>query len=146
MRQFNVFENGAPFPGTCVGCRSNIKLFDLGADLLSGGNAMICLQCVNDLAEFVGQAPKQPLLDEITKLKAEIVSRETELKKVPNLVEELINGIRSSVTDFIFAVSYSSSVGSEESIQDAEPSSAGPGEVVENAERHNKAPKQSTRK
>lgn len=107
---------------------------------------MICAQCVNDLAEFTGQAPKQPLLDEIAKLKAEIVSRETDLAKIPNEVEGLINGIRNSVTDFIFAVSYSGSVSSEEPIQDPEPSSDRPGEVVEDAKRHDKAPKQSTRK
>lgn len=142
MRQFNVFENGAPFPGTCVGCRSNIKLFDLGADLISGGNAMICLQCVNDLAEFVGQTPKQPLLDEIAKLKAEIVSRETELNKVPELVEGLINGIRGSVTDFVFAVSYSDSSSSEKPIRKAKPSSGGLNKTVEDAERHNQTPEQ----
>jgi len=146
MRQFNVFPNGAPFPGTCVGCRSNINLFDLGADLMSGGNAMLCLQCVNDLAEFIGQAPKQPLLDEIAALKAEIVSRETELKKVPDLVEGLINGIRGSVTDFVFAVSYSDSISGAEPVQNSKPSKSGPSEVVEGAERHDKAPKQPTRK
>lgn len=146
MKHYVYFSKGAPFPGTCVACRSNKDLFDLNADLLSGGNAMICLQCVNNLAEFTGHTPKQPLLDEIAQLKAEIVSRETELAKVPSLVEGLINGIRGSVTDFIFAVSYSSSVSSEEPVQDPEPSSTGPGEVVEDAERHNKTPKQPTRK
>jgi hypothetical protein len=103
---------------------------------------MICAQCVNDLAEFVGQAPKQPLLDEITKLKAEIVSRETELEKVPSLVEGLINGIRSSVTDFVFAVSYSSSVSSEEPVQEPEPSEPGPDKTEQTPKRHDKAPKQ----
>jgi hypothetical protein len=146
MRQYNVFENGAPFPGTCVGCRSNIKLFDLGVDLMSGGNAMLCLQCVNDLAEFTGQAPKQPLLNEIAALKAEIVSRETELAKVPSLVEGLINGIRSSVTDFVFAVSYSDSVSGTEPVQDSKPSQPGPGADERVATTNNKAPKQPARK
>lgn len=144
MKQFNVFENGAPFPGTCVGCRSNINLYDLGIDLLSGGNAMLCRQCINDLAEFTGQAPKQPLLDEIAALKAEIVSRETELKAVPNLVEELINGIRTTVTNFVLAVSDSSSPSSKNSVSESTPSSAGHSKTVETAERHHKAPKQPT--
>jgi len=146
MRQFNVFENGAPFPGTCVGCRSNINLFDLGADLLSGGNAMLCLQCINDLAEFTGQAPKQPYLDEIAALKAEIVSRETELKKVPTLVEGLIDGIRSTVTDFVFAVSDSSSPSSKSSVREPEAVSAGHPETEQTAERHNKTSKQPVSK
>jgi hypothetical protein len=143
MRQYNVFENGAPFPGTCVGCRSNIKLFDLGVDLMSGGNAMLCLQCINDLAEFTGQAPKQPLLNEIAALKAEIVSRETELAKVPDLVEGLINGIRSSVTDFVFAVSYSDSVSGAEPVQQPEPSKPRPNKIVKDAKRDNQASEQS---
>lgn len=107
---------------------------------------MLCLQCVNDLAEFTGQAPKQPYLDEIAALKAEIVSRETELKKVPNLVEELINGIRNTVADFVFAVSDSSSPSSKNSVREPEAISAGHPETVETTERHNKTPKQPVSK
>lgn len=146
MKHFNVFENGAPFPGTCVGCRSNKTLFDLGTDLLSGGNAMICLQCINDLAEFTGQAPKQPLLDEIAALKAEIVSRETELKAVPNQVERLIDGIRNNIADFVFAVSNSSSPSSEKPVRNAPSNSDGARKVVETTDGHHKASKQSVSK
>ncbi len=143
MTHYNFFPQGAPYPGICVACRSNKDLFDLGADLLSGGNAMLCLQCVNNLAEFTGQAPKQPFLDEIAQLKKEIVSRETELAKVPDLVEGLINGIRSSVTDFVFAVSYGDSVSSEEPVQQPEPSKPRPNKIVKDAKRHDKALEQS---
>lgn len=104
---------------------------------------MLCLQCVNSLAEFTGQAPKQPYLDEIAALKAEIVSRETELAKVPNLVEGLIDGIRGVVTDFVFAVSYSDSVSSEESVQQPGPSQPRPNKIVKDAKRHDKALEQS---
>lgn len=142
MKQYVYFSKGAPFPGTCVACRSNKDLFDLGSDLISGGNAMICRQCVNSLAEFTGQAPKQPFLDEIAQLKKDIVSRETELAKVPTLVEGLIDGIRGSVTDFVFAVSYSDSVSSEEPVREPKPSSPRPNKIVKDAERHYKAPKQ----
>jgi hypothetical protein len=110
---------------------------------MSGGNAMLCLQCINDLAEFTGKAPKQPLLDEIAALKAEIVSRETELAKVPSLVEGLINGIRSSVTDFVFAVSYSDSVSGTEPVQDPKPSQPRPGKAVKDTKRHDKTLEQS---
>lgn len=107
---------------------------------------MLCLQCVNNLAEFTGQAPKQPFIDEIAKLKEEIVSRETELAKVPNLVEGLIDGIRGVVTDFVFAVSYSDSVSGEEPVSDVEPSNSGPGETGGDTKRNNKAPKQPVSK
>lgn len=142
MKHYNFFEKGAPFPGTCVGCRSNRNLFDLGSDLLSGGNAMLCLQCVNDLATFTGQTPKQPLLDEIAALKAEIVSRETELKAVPNQVERLIDGIRNNIADFVLTVSSSSSPSSQKPVQEPEPSGTGTHEVSKTSNGHNKAPKQ----
>jgi hypothetical protein len=74
--------------------------------------AQLCLTCAQELAVFIGYAEQAPLDKKIEELKAEVVSRETELAKVPNHVEELINGIRNSVTDFIFAVSYSDSVDS----------------------------------
>lgn len=145
-KHYVYFSKGAPFPGICVACRSNKDLFDLGADLQSGGNAMICLQCVNSLAEFTGQAPKQPFLDEIATLKKDIVSRETELAKVPTLVEGLIDGIRGVVTDFVFAVSYSDSISGEEPLSNAEPGDAGPSETVGDTKRNNKAPKQPVSK
>lgn len=146
MRHFNFFEKGGPFPGTCVGCRSNKKLFDLGLELLSGGHTLLCLQCVDDLSAFVGNAPKKPYEEQIASLKADLVSRETEINKVPSLVEGLINGIRSSVTDFVFAVSYSDSVSSEKPVQDSKPVEPRHDEVVKTSERHNKTPKQSPSK
>jgi hypothetical protein len=104
---------------------------------------MICLQCVNNLAEFTGQAPKQPFLDEIATLKKDIVSRETELAKVPALVEGLINGIRGNVTDFVFAVSYSDSVSSEEPVRDSKPSKPRPDRVVKDTKPYDKTLEQS---
>lgn len=110
MRHFNYFENGGPFPSACVSCGGNTKLFDLGRELQNGGMTQLCLTCIGELAEFVGYALATPLNEEIKTLKGEIVSRETELAKVPAKVEDLINGIRSAVTDFVFAVSYSNDV------------------------------------
>lgn len=124
-RQFVVFGNGAPFPGTCVACRSNKGLHDLGADLLSGGNAMLCKQCITDLATFIGWAPEAPLKAEIAELKQEIVSRETVINQIPTHVEELINGIRSSVSSFILTVSSSGDNGSSVSVQKPKGSNAG---------------------
>lgn len=104
-RPFVVFTNGAPFPGTCVGCRSNVNLHDLGADLHSGGNAMLCKQCITDLATFIDWAPEAPLRAKIAELEQELVSRETVITKIPDQVEELVNGIRSNVADFILTIS-----------------------------------------
>ncbi len=126
-RHFVVFANGAPFPGTCVGCRSNIDLHDLGADLLSGGNAMLCKQCVMDLASFNNWAPEAPLLAKIAELEQELASRDTTIGNIPSNVEELINGIRNNVADFILTISGSSDDGSGVPVQRAKPSNAGNG-------------------
>lgn len=120
MRHFNYFENGGPFPSACLSCGNNAKLFDLGRELQNGGMAQLCLTCIGELAEFTGYALANPLNEQIKTLKAEIVSRETELAKVPNKVEDLINGIRSAVTDFVFAVSYSNDVDEPEVLPSVE--------------------------
>ena len=124
-RHFVVFQNGAPFPGTCVGCRSNIDLHDLGADLLSGGNAMLCKQCVMDLAVFNGYAVEAPLLAKIAELEQELASREATISNIPNNVEELINGIRSNVADFILTISGGSDNSSSVPVQKSSGSNAG---------------------
>ena len=107
MRHFNYFENGGPAPSACLSCGANKKLFDLGRDIpVAGGMAQICLTCVTELALAIGYAEKAPLQEEIDILKSDVEAHEIELARVPDKVEALINGIRSSVTDFIFAVSY----------------------------------------
>lgn len=146
MRHFNFFENGGPFPSACLSCGGNAKLFDLGRELQNGGMAQLCLTCVGELAEFTGYAPANPLKEEIKSLKAEIVSRETELARVPNQVEELINGIRSSITDFVFAVSYSNNDGDVETPANPEPASDADGASGEVAPRNRKAPVKPTSK
>lgn len=146
MRHFNFFENGGPFPSTCISCGRNVKLFDLGRELQNGGMAQLCVTCVFELAEFVGYAEKAPLLQQIESLKAEIVSRETELAKVPAKVEDLINGIRSSVTDFIFAVSYSDDDNQHQDVPQPEPAADADNQQREATPRNRQAPRKPTRK
>ena len=146
MRHFNFFENGGPFPSACLSCGGNAKLFDLGRELQNGGMAQLCLTCVSELAEFTGYALANPLKEEIKSLKAEIVSRETELARVPNQVEDLINGIRSSITDFIFAVSYSDDNNQREDVSDAKPATDADSDHRKAAPRNTQAPRKSTSK
>lgn len=109
MRHFNYFENGGPAPSSCLSCGRNNQLFDLGRELQFGGMAQLCSTCVKELAVFIGYAEEAPLREKIYNLECDVEAHEIELAKVPDLVDGLINGIRSSVTDFIFAVSYSDS-------------------------------------
>jgi hypothetical protein len=144
MRHFNYFENGGPFPSACLSCGNNTKLFDLGRPLLDGGMAQLCLTCATEIASFIGYALEAPLRDEINTLKAEIVSRETELAKVPEKVEDLINGIRGSVTDFIFAVSYSDNADKPETVSDNEPASNASIPSGKTAKRNSQTPSEPT--
>ena len=105
MRHFNYFENGGPAPSSCISCGAVKELFEVG-QLLTGGMAQICLRCSKELATFIGYVEEAPMLETINLLESDLEAHEIELARVPDRVEGLINGIRSSVTDFIFAVSY----------------------------------------
>jgi hypothetical protein len=80
-----------------------------------------------DLAVFNGYAPEAPLLAKIAELEQEIVSRETTITQIPNQVEELINGIRNSVTDFVLTISSSGDNSSSVPVQGSKGSNAGNG-------------------
>jgi hypothetical protein len=135
---FHHYMQGAPLPGTCMKCGNNQDIYDLGVEAYDG-NALICGRCVRDLAMFIGWAEEAPLREEIVSRETTIANLEEQLAKVPNNVEELINGIRSSVTDFVFAVSYSDSPSSEKPIRKSKSDGSGNSKVVEDAERHDKA-------
>lgn len=146
MRHFNFYENGGPFPSACVSCGANKRLFGLTRELLSGGESQICETCVKELALFVGFAEEAPLQEEIDLLKNDLEAHERELALVPDHVEELINGIRSNVTDFIFAVSYGNSVSSTKDDAEPELSVEQPSEVSGVAKRHSHPPIKSAGK
>jgi len=135
MRHFLYFENGGPFPGTCISCGDNKHLYDIQGTRFDGGNNLVCKKCVGELAVFAGYAELAPLEDDIHNLRAEIETLETQLNRVPTLVEDLINGIRNSVTDFVFAVSYSDSIDLAESTEKPELSVEQPSSAVNNAKR-----------
>ena len=146
MRHFNYYENGGPFPSSCVACGNNKNLYGLTRELQSGGEAQLCITFVKELALFIGYAEEAPLEERIYALEADVEAHEMELAKVPDLVEGLINGIRSSVTDFIFAVSYDAHVRSDSDVPNDngavdEPSADG---AIEGAD--SPAPVKSSRK
>jgi hypothetical protein len=120
MRHFLYFENGGPFPGTCISCGDTKHLYDIQGTRLDGGNNLLCKKCVGELAEFAGYAELAPLEEQIYNLKADIEAHERELARIPDHVEDLINGIRSRITDFVFAVSYGDSISDAESAEKPE--------------------------
>jgi hypothetical protein len=131
MRHFNYFENGGPAPSSCISCGAVKELLEIG-QLAYGGMAQVCVKCVKELAIFVGYDDKAPLEERIGILEADVEAHEIELARVPDKVEGLINGIRSSVTDFIFAVSYGVDADKPAPVQDAT-ESAGPEPEVSQA-------------
>jgi hypothetical protein len=139
MRHFNYFENGGPAPSQCISCGAVKELFDIG-QLLTGGSAQICLRCTQELATFIGYVEAAPLNLEIDLLKNDIEAHEIELARVPDKVEGLINGIRSSVTDFIFAVSYGVDADKPAPVQDDTSADSGEYEASKVTAGQRKAP------
>jgi hypothetical protein len=124
-RHFNYHENGGPFPGKCVACGNNKKLFNLARELpFQAGTALICHDCVRDLAEFIGFVNPLPLEEELEELSAQLVSRETEIKRIPDKLEEFINGVRDQFGNFIVAISSDSDDDQPEVVRDSEASAS----------------------
>lgn len=146
MRHFNFFENGGPYPATCVGCGNVKELYDLGRELpFQGGAALICINCVRDLSEAIGYVDPTTLEEELEELSRLNVSHETSLSRIPKLTEGLIDGIRSQLTDFIFAVSYDGLDSEPEAIQNIPADDAGNSHVGSQPKPKPKTPKQSPR-
>lgn len=143
MRHFNYFENGGPFPGTCLSCGNNKDLYDIGGTRIDGGTNMLCGTCSREIAAFLGYVEAAPIEQQLAGMKADIAALEENLNKVPNLVDGLINGIRSSVTDFIFAVSYSDNPSEPEALPDLPVANSGEHQAGKAATGQRKAPSKS---
>lgn len=141
MRHFNYFENGGPAPSSCLSCGNPKQLFDLGREIpIAGGMAQVCRTCVTELAVAIGYAEKAPLDEIIKKQQDDAKLYIEQLAEVPNQVDGLINGIRGSVTDFIFAVSYGNNPGKPEVVSDIPVSNSGEHEASKAASGQRKAP------
>lgn len=140
MRQFNYFANGGPFPGTCLSCGNNKDLYDLGKDEVTNASYLLCNRCVADIAIFTGHILREPAMREHDHLRNHIAELEAQVKRVPDLVEGLINGVRSSVADFVLAVSSSSNDGGSVPVQDGTESPRKPGRPRKAADSDNETP------
>jgi len=120
MRHFNYFPNGGPFPGICALCGIDRDLWQMGFEHFRGGDAMACSRCIGELAENIGWLPKAPLEEAISHRDKRIAELEEQLALVPTFTEELINGVRSSLTDFVFAISNGGHANRNEPIQNAD--------------------------
>lgn len=143
MRQFNYFANGGPYPGTCLSCGNNKELFDLGKAEADGSSYLLCTRCIAEIADFTGYTRKDVAVKEIDHMKAHIKDLEQQLKSVPNKVEELINGIRSSVADFVLTVSDSGDGVSVVPVQDDSEGNGKPDNSGKAKNSNNKAPSKS---
>lgn len=126
MRHFNTFEKGAPFPGTCIVTGDNRNLISLDVQLPDYGAVMINQRTAEDLAHFLGWAPKHPLQQEIEHLRAHIRELEQQVNNVPKETEELVDGIRNSVADFVLRVSSGGNSPSDTPDEDDKPATKKP--------------------
>jgi len=143
MRQFNYFANGGPFPGTCLSCGNNKKLYDLGKDEQTNASYLLCTRCVGELATTTGYMLREVAMRENDHLKAHNKELEAQLKAVPAQVEGLIDGIRNNVANFVLTVSSSDSASSAKPVQDDEAAEPKPARPRKAADSNNKAPSKS---
>lgn len=104
---FINYEQAAPYPGVCHKCGDYRDLFDLAVDHLDG-TTLLCRLCISNLARAIGFVKAEPLEDRITDLELELNASKVIINSIPKQTEELINGIRNLVTNFILDVSDSS--------------------------------------
>jgi hypothetical protein len=140
MRQFNYFANGGPFPGSCLSCGNNKELYDMGKDETTNASHLLCTRCVSEIATFTGHILREPAVREHDRLKNQISELEAQLNRMPNLVEGLIDGIRSATADFVLAVSSSSDSDSDIPVQDGAESPRKPGRPRKAADSNDQAP------
>jgi hypothetical protein len=103
----NFFEQGAPTPSTCMKCGDYRNLFDLGVDVWEGA-ALLCVKCIKEFAALVDYVDGAVSRETIANLTTELTAAKSAAENIPNQAEELINGIRNSVADFVLSISGSS--------------------------------------
>ena len=143
MANFPFFpDGGAPFPGTCAQCGGGRDLYVMRFDT-EFGNALLCAACIRMLAEEIDYVDGKGAREVIAQLTEELhVSRET-IAKIPNEVETLIDGVRSSVADFVLAISGSGDDSGSVPVQSDVNSPEAPADNLKSAAGNGKAPSKS---
>jgi hypothetical protein len=93
MPHYARWERAPHYPYECVICTHEANaenfLVDVFRDVEDYGAVYICKSCIHSLASFVGI-----IADVESVLQSRINELNTELSKVPSLIERLVNGIR----------------------------------------------------
>lgn len=137
---FHYPEGGAPFPGKCAKCGDFRDLYDIQVEVLDG-SGLLCRRCISDLATNIGWVEPTELNLEIAHLTLALGAAEHSLERIPNHAEELINGIRSSVADFVLSISSSSDDSSSVSVQGDVNSPEATADNFKSAASNSKAPR-----
>jgi hypothetical protein len=66
---------------------------------------MLCKRCTVELAEFVGFTDRLTADITISRLADEVTRLESQIQAIPNETENLIDSIRSSVSNFVLSIS-----------------------------------------
>ncbi len=142
---FVHYDQAAPYPGLCHKCGDYRDLFDLAADHIDG-TTLLCRLCISNLSRAIGFVKAEPLEAKIMELEAALVSRETTINNIPNQTEELINGIRNLISDFIFTISDSSRVSGVPPVSDTDVPDIGDDKNGGNESKTSNSPRKSARK
>lgn len=100
---FRFYENGAPYPGTCVFSGDNKNLWEVGSLVVQGQALPILLsdRVLCELAEYTGYVRKEVHEELNDRLSKTIETQSAQLDAAPTLIKELTNGINNLLSDFI---------------------------------------------
>lgn len=113
---FRFYEQGAPYPGICLRCGTNSRLWDLGRSI-PGTNmgAYYCDDCLVELASFSGMTSKNAHEGTVSELTTSLETANAQLQVAPSLVKELTHNVQSLLSEFI--LNLASSTGPSKPVQ-----------------------------
>ena len=101
MSHFHFHENGGPFPGSCVRCGNNRRLWQLGTIPASNMAALLCDRCLQEIAVFSGFVTGSTYAIQVATSMEKITKQKAQLDATPELLRKFSHDVSSLISDFV---------------------------------------------
>lgn len=98
---FRFYEAAAPFPGTCLRCGTDKKLWELGMIRATNIGAYYCDPCLCELGSFAGLESKAGFEEQLDTLEKTINTLTAQVEGTPELAKELIHDLNNLFSNFV---------------------------------------------
>jgi len=102
---FLFHENGGPFPGSCLRCGNNKKLWQVGTIPSSNMTALVCDKCITELATFAGFVTQKVHNDYVATAEKTTEELKAKVDATPKLMEKFTHDITSTIGNFVTSLS-----------------------------------------